>query len=177
MTDRWSEVERELRREPPVDEARSIERVMAAVRQTQRVESGAWYGWLTQRRVFFLSPAQLLAAAAVGVIAVAGTLAVARRAVPAPEPQSVQFIFVGKAAGRVSVAGDFNNWDPAATPMVRAAGNDVWSVVVPLAPGRYLYSFVVDGARWVTDEAAPRAPGGEYGQAVSVAYVERQGGL
>jgi 1,4-alpha-glucan branching enzyme len=30
----------------------------------------------------------------------------------------------------------------------------VWSVTLPLTPGRYEYMFVVDGQRWVSDPAA-----------------------
>lgn len=54
-------------------------------------------------------------------------------------------------AKEVRLAGSFNGWDPAATPM-RKNEFGVWSVAVPLAIGRYEYRFVVDGV-WRSEEA------------------------
>jgi len=52
------------------------------------------------------------------------------------------------------VAGDFNAWKPATARMRRGQGG-IWTVELPLAPGRrYEYMFVVDG-HWVTDPTAP----------------------
>ncbi len=48
-------------------------------------------------------------------------------------------------AQAVSVAGTFNGWDTAATPLARDAGGD-WSVLLDLPPGRHEFKFVVDGA-------------------------------
>ncbi len=47
-------------------------------------------------------------------------------------------------AKAVFLAGSFNNWSPAATPMAR---DDMgyWAASLPLAAGRYEYKFVVDG--------------------------------
>src|SRR3989304_1409940 len=57
-------------------------------------------------------------------------------------------------AREVAVAGDFNAWKPATARMRRGQGG-VWTVELPLAPGRrYEYMFVVDG-HWVTDPTAP----------------------
>jgi 1,4-alpha-glucan branching enzyme len=33
----------------------------------------------------------------------------------------------------------------------------LWTVTVPLTPGRYRYAFLVNGSRWLADPAAPRA--------------------
>ena len=52
----------------------------------------------------------------------------------------------------VQVAGNFNGWDPNATPMRRQDG--VWSTVLVLPPGSYEYMFVIDDQRWVTDPLA-----------------------
>ena len=43
---------------------------------------------------------------------------------------------------------------------------------VPLDAGRYTYSFVVDGARWLRDPAAPAAPGDDFGRPSSVILVQ-----
>jgi len=55
-------------------------------------------------------------------------------------------------ARRVTVAGDFNGWNPDALPM-RKNRNGVWKVFLALAPGRYAYRFVVDGI-WQNDPHA-----------------------
>ena len=49
----------------------------------------------------------------------------------------------GKAQA-VYLAGSFNDWNPAATPMV-LEGSHHWAVAVPLPAGRHEYKFVVDG--------------------------------
>jgi hypothetical protein len=69
----------------------------------------------------------------------------------------VRFTLVAPAAVRVAVAGDFNGWDPRATPLAALAANGAWSVAVTLSPGRHRYAFVVDDTQWVADPAAARA--------------------
>lgn len=48
-------------------------------------------------------------------------------------------------AGAVAVAGSFNGWDPAATPIARDSDGH-WGVLVDLPPESHEYKFVVDGA-------------------------------
>jgi 1,4-alpha-glucan branching enzyme len=84
-------------------------------------------------------------------------------AVPEPSAgvsslQAVRFVFVAPQASRVSLVGDFNDWDTGANPMRRNAANDEWIVTVPLASGWHAYAFVVDETRWVNDPRAPLAP-------------------
>jgi len=55
---------------------------------------------------------------------------------------------------RVHVAGDFNAWDDASTPMRRVG--DVWTTTLVLPPGEYEYMFVENGDRWVSDPLALR---------------------
>jgi 1,4-alpha-glucan branching enzyme len=50
----------------------------------------------------------------------------------------------------VSLVGDFNNWDPQATPMEQR-GRGSWRVTLDLPPGQYGYKFVADGM-WVLDK-------------------------
>jgi len=54
-------------------------------------------------------------------------------------------------ANRVSVSGDFNNWDAAGVSAKKDA-KGTWTVQVGLKPGRYEYKFIVDGS-WITDPA------------------------
>jgi 1,4-alpha-glucan branching enzyme len=69
----------------------------------------------------------------------------------------------------VTVVGDFNRWDPTATPLdADRAGS--WAADVALAPGRHAYAFVVDGRR-VLDPAAPSERDPDFGGAHSVTVV------
>jgi hypothetical protein len=75
------------------------------------------------------------------------------------------------ASSRVAVVGDFNAWDPAATPL-RPAGNDgIWVVELRLKPGRYHYTFLIDGRRWERDPSEPPAAESDFGAPVSVLTV------
>lgn len=103
------------------------------------------------------------APAAVPVIAASGRNEV--RAVPVP------IIFESAAARRVSVVGDFNNWDAAASPMRRIGTDGPWTATVFAKPGRHVYSFLVDDASLVADPRAPLARDLDYGGATSVLMV------
>jgi 1,4-alpha-glucan branching enzyme len=81
----------------------------------------------------------------------------------------VRFMLVAPAASRVALAGDFNGWSAAATPLAAGPGG-VWSGAVSLAPGRHHYAFIVDDTGWVADPAAGRAAG-DGGHAHSVVTV------
>ncbi len=74
-------------------------------------------------------------------------------------------------ASRVVVVGDFNDWDPAATPLRPGTEGGTWSVELRLPPGRYRYTFLVDGRRWVPDPAEPRAADDDFGAPTSVLTV------
>jgi hypothetical protein len=112
---------------------------------------------------------QVLAAAAVIVAAVGGVLTV--RARPAVSTGTlVQFTLPIATASQVVVVGDFNHWDTRATPLTRTAGG-TWRASVRLTPGAHVYSFVVDGTRWMPDPAAPTAPGSDFGSPNSLVTV------
>jgi hypothetical protein len=72
-------------------------------------------------------------------------------------------------ASRVSVVGDFNDWDPGATPLRRTGS--IWTVELHLKPGRYHYTFLIDGRRWASDPAEPRAAESDFGAPMSVLTV------
>jgi 1,4-alpha-glucan branching enzyme len=63
-----------------------------------------------------------------------------------------QFAFQAPTAWQVSLAGDFNNWDPKAGPMHKGP-DGVWHLSVALKPGRYEYRFFADEV-WCNDPAA-----------------------
>ncbi|MDQ2767604.1 MAG: isoamylase early set domain-containing protein [Gemmatimonadota bacterium] len=131
-------------------------------------------------RTFRVSPLIALAAGLLFAVSIAGSVLyvlpsrergvqsarvaqgeVARAASGSP---LVQFGFAAPHASSVALVGDFNNWDPQATPLRAASTGGVWSVEVPIQPGRHLYAFVVDGTVWRPDPAAPPATGEDFGE-------------
>lgn len=68
----------------------------------------------------------------------------------------VQFVLKAPQARSVSVAGDFNAWQPAAAELRDADGDGVWTGFIPLPAGVHKYMFVVDGQRWISDPQAQR---------------------
>jgi 1,4-alpha-glucan branching enzyme len=83
----------------------------------------------------------------------------------------VQFVLVAPEAASVSLVGDFNDWDVSATPLMRGGGDGVWAVTIPLNPGRYRYSFLVDGTTWQRDPQAARTVEDEFGRPNSVLTI------
>jgi hypothetical protein len=135
------------------------ERVMAAVRG--RAESPSlWRRLVAPREVrlrlrpWTLAPALAAAAALVLLLGRATPTPVAGTAV------TVRLVLFAPAAQQVTVAGTFNHWDPAATPLVRTGAPGVWTATLTLPAGQHQYAFVVDGARWVPDPAAPAVDDG-----------------
>lgn len=73
-------------------------------------------------------------------------------------------------AHSVSVAGSFNDWHPAATPMI-ALGEGRWRTDLTLPPGRYEYRLVMDG-QWADDPAAKETVPNPFGGVNAVVTVE-----
>jgi hypothetical protein len=180
-------IARELKKPERIDPAFDA-RVMAEIRAGRAASPvrSAWQ-WLVRPRSFQLSPlggfAVAGATAAVMLFAVSRAdgpraddpAAVVAEVESAPraavnEVQTVQFVFRAPGAHRVALVGDFNDWDGDATPLRPAAGG-LWTVTVPLTAGRYTYTFVVDGERWLADPAAPPAPPDDLGRPSSVVTI------
>ena len=81
----------------------------------------------------------------------------------------IPFAFQAPAARQVSLAGDFNNWDPKATPMRRGT-DGVWHLSVALKPGRHEYRFIADGV-WQDDPTAQQRTSNGMGSENSVKIV------
>lgn len=177
----------ELRQPVRIDPALDA-RVMAAVARApvpgRATGMAVLADWLLRTRTVAVSPLRVLAAAAVFALAVLGGRAwlgptarpetTGTTAVPAlqtADTRAVQFVVLVPHAASVALLGDFNDWSAAATPMTPAEGAGLWSVTVPLAPGRYRYSFLVDGTRWVPDPEAPKAVEDDFGRTNSVVTV------
>ncbi len=149
-----------LRTESETGQA-EIDRVMSVVRTRP----------LPRRRLRprWLMAAGLALAAAVifGVALRTGEVTVS----PETGPSTVRFAFVAPEVEEVALVGDFNTWDPGATPMRRDPHTGSWVADVPLPAGRYTYSYIVDGATWVADPLAALAPEDDFGSPSSVIVV------
>jgi hypothetical protein len=123
---------------------------------------------------------------AAALFAVRGPMGASRSGTPPPgaehvaSPSSigaavlVRLIVVHPGARTVQVAGDFNGWDPARTPLVHVSG-DAWAATLPLEPGRYEYMFVVDGHQWVADPFAVEQSADGFGSHNAVLDVRTPG--
>lgn len=85
--------------------------------------------------------------------------------------RQIVFTLSAPEAARVMLVGDFNGWSPTATPLHTSAHHGIWSVTVPLPPGRHEYAFLVDGKHWLPDPRAPQAPADDFGAPNSVLTV------
>ena len=86
-----------------------------------------------------------------------------------PQARQVSFEWPETGAFTVSVAGDFNNWDPQAHPL-RKGKDGLWEVALRLKPGTYEYMFVVDG-EWREDPRNPNRVPNPHGGFNSVCEV------
>jgi hypothetical protein len=71
------------------------------------------------------------------------------------------------------VAGTFNEWRPAVTPMI-PLGDGRWRKRLVLPPGRYEYCLVVDG-EWLPDPLAKETVPNPFGGLNSVLNVAAPG--
>lgn len=169
--ERALQLQRDLQRLPEVEDPGSAltDRIMAAL----PVAPGppAWHLTEILRRPVPV-PLWLMAAAGLAVVLGGGWLlgtgsskSADRAMQPAKVPQAarcqpqartvlVRFSLAAPQARQVTLVGDFNAWSRDATTLLDSDGNGVWSVSIPLPPGRYQYKFLVDGQRWVVDPDA-----------------------
>ncbi|MEM9110610.1 MAG: AAA family ATPase, partial [Planctomycetota bacterium] len=80
------------------------------------------------------------------------------------------FVQPGEGRAKVGIAGDFNNWNPASTPMNKHHELGVWQACIDIPPGRYRYRLVVDG-QWVKDPYNPATETNPFGELNSVLEV------
>lgn len=136
---------------------------------------------ITVPRTMEWNVAGAMAAACVAVVVVVGLLRVGpERIVEVPGPIAgsqaqtasfvpgqettvfVRLVLLQPGARSVSVAGDFNGWNPGQTKLERSEGG-VWTATIPLKPGRYQYMFVIDGKQWIADPLAAEGAGDGFG--------------
>lgn len=160
------------------------ERVMAYARRHAQPPAGRGWRWLLRPREIDIRlrfRPWVLGAVAAGAAALLVTLPRGAprgvRVVASAEapPVYVRFVLYAPGAGRVAVAGTFNQWNADAAPLAPTLTPGLWTVTLPLSPGQHQYVFLVDGQRWVTDPAAPTVDDG-FGRRNSLVAVSAQGG-
>lgn len=80
------------------------------------------------------------------------------------------FVTLYPRAHSVQIAGDFNNWQPAKTPLQKVGNSGVWQTKIKLPAGKYRYRLVVDG-QWQQDpynETTESNPFGGFNSVVEV---------
>ncbi|MBK6899859.1 MAG: glycogen-binding domain-containing protein [bacterium] len=107
----------------------------------------------------------------------AGAAAAPAAAVPAPAAApaaaggKTRFSFdAGGKVGGCFLAGEFNGWNPTGQSLADPDGDGVYTADVDLAPGRYMYKFVVDG-NWKQDPQNPEGVDDGFGGKNSVITV------
>ncbi len=63
---------------------------------------------------------------------------------------AIEFVYQAPDAKKVSLAGNFNNWNTESLPMKKNKRGQ-WKATVKLLPGRYEYKYFADGS-WVMDK-------------------------
>ena len=163
-----------LRGERPDTGSELDARVMATIRHSPRWRLRSARAWWLRPRAVPVSPfGALLGSAAMAALLALVLLRPQSSTGDAAHRVLVRFVLAAPGVSRVDLVGDFNGWSAGATPLRPLGSAGVWTVEVPLAPGPHEYAFVVDGREWRLDPAAPRAPGGDYGQPNSTITVGR----
>ena len=86
----------------------------------------------------------------------------------------VLFTLLDARASKVSIVGDFNNWNPAANPLRREGEEGIWAGVFMLPVGVYSYAYDVDGRIRVVADTRPAAPADEFGIGRSILVVRKE---
>ena len=166
---------------PEVDRA-----VMAVIlsRQTPARQRSLWR-WFVEPRMVRVRPA-LAAAVAIAVIATSSLVTIlgignersAQTVASGGASQQtvlVRFELLAPEAGRVALAGSFNDWNATGVQLTKNSATGVWTVTVPLVPGEHQYLFLLDDERWIPDPTAHALVDDGFGQRNSVIAVGPRG--
>ncbi|MFI5371663.1 MAG: isoamylase early set domain-containing protein [Candidatus Eisenbacteria bacterium] len=189
----WEEAMRAGYRHPAADEAGTRRRLLErlASEPPPRRHSGPLAWWLTPRPLAMRPAVVLTALLAVSLAGVWLGRVSAPHAIRVTRPPAVlpanalgrlvedgtpvTFVFDAPGAATVSLVGDFNGWDPHATPLRRSASGGRWTAEVSLDRGLHLYGYVIDDHVWAIDPAAPLTPERTFGRRNSVILVGEDG--
>ncbi len=88
-----------------------------------------------------------------------------------PTSQGLLFVQPVNGSHQLCIAGDFNNWNPAATPLRQDENLSIWQACISVPPGRYRYRLVVDG-QWVQDPYNSYVESNPFGELNNVVEIE-----
>jgi hypothetical protein len=164
-----SELRRPVRLDPSLDR-RALDQIRAESARLATPRAGRrWSAWIAGAAI---AAGILLAVALPDRRPTAEPVrGVALEPTNAADARPVRLRLAAPASSRVAVVGDFNDWDPAATPLRPAGDGGTWIVELRLKPGRYHYTFLIDGRRWARDPSSPPAAESDFGAPVSVLTV------
>jgi 1,4-alpha-glucan branching enzyme len=77
-------------------------------------------------------------------------------------------------AERVYVLGDFNDWNPEATPLERRKKGGFRGGVKLRSGADYRFRYLLDGRRWLTDEEADGTVPNDFGDLDSLLEIPRR---
>jgi hypothetical protein len=164
-----SELRRPVRLDPALDE-RALDRIRAEAAGGPASNGYRWGAWIAGAAI----AAGLLLAVVLRHSEEPSTLAGSsgvEAAAATGDARQVYLRLDAPASSRVAVVGDFNDWDPAATPLRPTGDDGTWVVELRLKPGRYHYTFLIDGRRWERDPREAPAAESDFGAPVSVLTV------
>lgn len=135
---------------------------------------------------WWLRPRAVLVTPAAGLVAVAAAVAVvalwpgARPSDLASTPEGsapvvTRFVLMAPQASSVHLTGDFVAWSREGIALEDLRGSGIWTADVPLPPGVYQYTFVIDGSEWTPDPRAVSQVDDGFGQQNSVVIVPAEG--
>ena len=153
----------------------------AVMREVAEIPVPLWRqlaDWCLRPRTLRLSPAA-------GALAMAASAAVFffwPGSVPTTDPAAAsgagqvvtRFVFVTGAASSVHLTGDFVSWSREGIELEDLRSTGIWTVDVPLLPGVYQYTFIVNGTEWRPDPRAVSQVDDGFGQTNSVVIVSAE---
>jgi hypothetical protein len=83
---------------------------------------------------------------------------------------NIKLVYFSKTAAAVSVVGSFNEWKEE-VPLQSRGDNGYWIAQIPVSPGEYTYSFLIDGKTRIADPTAESFLEDDFGSKNSVIRV------
>ncbi|MDQ6611977.1 MAG: hypothetical protein M3Y64_06060, partial [Gemmatimonadota bacterium] len=129
-------------------EPATVEMIERCARAVRRRVTSPETGVATGRRRNWMAGAVGVAAVAIVALTMRSSSNIVNGATvatvtPVDNGSAFQFrLQLPKGIAKVSVVGDFNGWDTAATPMTRSNDGVAWSAKITLLPGRHVYAYV-----------------------------------
>ena len=74
-------------------------------------------------------------------------------------------------AKQVTIAGDFNNWDPEKTPLSRTKDGDFFVTIDLKSKQEYRFRYCIDGSRWENDWQADKYLPNDFGSDDSILII------